>query len=276
MSSILDTIAEATRQRIAQRRAELPDEAVVERAYAALALQRQASGHDAGPAAPTPAFEQAIAAKGMSFICEVKKASPSKGIIAEDFPYLAIAQSYEQAGAAAISCLTEPQWFLGADEYLERIAQHVSIPVLRKDFVVCERMVYEAKALGAEAVLLICSILDDAQLDACLGIAHDLGMSALVEAHDEREIKRAKAAGARIVGVNNRDLKTFSVNTDTSVRLRECAGADVLFVAESGIATRRDVAQLEACGVDAVLVGEALMRSADKRAALDELRGRAL
>ena len=211
----------------------------------------------------------------MSFVCEVKRASPSKGLIAADFPYVRIAQDYEEAGAVAVSCLTEPFWFQGRDEYLAEIAAAVSIPVLRKDFVVDEYMVYGAKAQGAQAVLLICAILDDAQLAAYRGLCDDLGISALVEAHTEREVERALAAGARVVGVNNRDLNTFEVDAETSVRLRKLVPPSVLFVSESGIRAAADVERLRANGTDAVLVGEALMRAADKRAALDELRGSA-
>lgn len=218
-------------------------------------------------------FERALAQQGMSFICEVKRASPSKGLIAPDFPYLSIACDYEAAGAAAVSCLTEPFWFQGRDEYLAEIAGAVGIPVLRKDFVVDEYMVYGAKALGAQAVLLICSILDDSQLAAYRALCDELGLSALVEAHTASEVERALAAGARVVGVNNRDLATFEVDLGTSRRLRALAGPDVLFVAESGIRSAADVTCLREDGVDAVLVGEALMRAFDKRAALDALRG---
>ena len=219
-------------------------------------------------------FENALAQPDISFICECKKASPSKGVIAEDFPYLQIAKDYENAGADCISVLTEPKWFLGSDEYLRQIAQGVSIPCLRKDFTVDEYMIYEAKLLGAKAVLLICSILSPQQIESYLGICDDLGLSALVEAHDEGEIQTAVSVGARIIGVNNRNLKDFSVDTNNSARLRELVPPSVLFVSESGIKTPSDVEALRSAGADAVLIGETLMRAADKKAMLAQLRGR--
>ena len=219
-------------------------------------------------------FENALAQPDISFICECKKASPSKGVIAEDFPYLQIAKDYENAGADCISVLTEPKWFLGSDEYLRQIAQSVSIPCLRKDFTVDEYMIYEAKLLGAKAVLLICSILTPQQIENYLGICDDLGLSALVEAHDEGEIQTAVSVGARIIGVNNRNLKDFSVDTNNSARLRELVPPSVLFVSESGIKTPSDVEALRSAGADAVLIGETLMRAADKKAMLAQLRGR--
>lgn len=218
-------------------------------------------------------FEKALNGEDISFICEVKKASPSKGIIAEDFPYLQIAKDYENAGAAAISCLTEPHWFLGSDEYLREIAQNVKIPVLRKDFTVDEYMIYEAKTLGASAVLLICSILSERQLSEYLDIAHSLGLSALVEAHNEAELEAAVRVGARIIGVNNRDLKTFNVNMSNAAHLRDLVPRDRIFVSESGIKTAEDVEELRKFGANAVLIGETLMRASDKKAKLDELRG---
>lgn len=218
-------------------------------------------------------FENALKKTGISFICECKKASPSKGLIAPDFPYLRIAKDYEAAGADCISVLTEPKWFLGRDEYLKEIADSVSVPCLRKDFTVDTYMIYEAKVLGASAVLLICSILDEKQLEEYICICDELGLSALVEAHDEREIYMALHAGARIIGVNNRNLKDFSVDTDNSCRLREMISKDVLFVSESGVASAGDVAKLREIGADAVLIGEALMRAPNKKAKLAELRG---
>lgn len=217
-------------------------------------------------------FEKALRKPGMSFICECKKASPSKGIIAEDFPYLEIAKSYEEAGADCISVLTEPKWFLGSSSYLQEIANTVSIPCIRKDFTVDEYMIYEAKVLGAKAVLLICAILEQSQIKEYLGICNELGLSALVEAHDEDEIYIAQEAGARIIGVNNRNLKDFTVDTENSRKLRSCASSDVVFVSESGIKTPADMTALKKAGVDAVLIGEALMRAADKKALLDEFR----
>jgi indole-3-glycerol phosphate synthase len=206
----------------------------------------------------------------MSFICEVKKASPSKGLIAPEFPYLEIARAYEEAGASAISCLTEPFYFQGQDAYLKEIAETVQIPVLRKDFTVDEYMIYQAKALGAGSVLLICAILDDAQLLAYGQLAQELGLSALVEAHSEEEVERALKSGAKIVGVNNRDLKTFQVDITTSARLRRMVPPEILFVSESGIRGTEDIRALRQNGTDAVLIGETLMRAVDKRALLNE------
>ena len=219
------------------------------------------------------AFEKALAQPGVRFICECKRASPSKGLIAPVFPYLDIAKEYAAAGADAISVLTEPKWFLGSDEYLQQIAAAVPVPCLRKDFTVDEYMIYEAKLLGASAVLLICSLLDTETLHQYLGICDALGLSALVEAHDEQEIASAAAAGARVIGVNNRNLKNFTVDVTNSLALRQKAPPGVLFVAESGITSPSDVSALRAAGVDAVLVGEALMRAPDKAAALAALRG---
>ena len=203
----------------------------------------------------------------------MKKASPSKGLIAPDFPYLKIAREYEAAGASAISCLTEPYYFLGSDRYLQEITSEVKIPVLRKDFTVDEYMIYQARAFGASAVLLICAILDDVQLKSYRELSESMGMDALVEAHDEREVERALRCGAKIVGVNNRDLRTFQVDMANSIRLRKMAPEDVVFVSESGIRTSDDIRRLYENQVDAVLIGETLMRSEDKKAALELLNG---
>ncbi len=219
------------------------------------------------------AFENALKKPGISFICECKKASPSKGLIAPDFPYLKIAKEYEAAGVDCISVLTEPKWFLGSNRYLKEIAENVAIPCLRKDFTVDEYMIYEAKLLGASAVLLICSILSGEQIREYIGVCDKLGLSALVEAHDEDEVRMALNAGARIIGVNNRNLKDFSVDVGNSRRLRELIPNNVLFVSESGVSGAEDVVKLRDIGADAVLVGEALMRAEDKRAKLRELRG---
>lgn len=218
-------------------------------------------------------FEKALRKDDIAFICECKKASPSKGIIAEDFDYIKIAQEYEMAGADCISVLTEPKWFLGSDEYLKAIANTVNVPCLRKDFTVDEYMIYEAKILGAKAVLLICSILTKEQIREYIEICDKLGISAIVEAHDDTEVKMAIAANARIIGVNNRNLKDFSVDTENSKRLRKLIPEDVIFISESGIKSREDIKVLEDAEVDAVLIGETLMRSKDKKAMLDELRG---
>ena len=219
------------------------------------------------------AFEEALKKPGVSFICECKKASPSKGIIAPDFPYLEIAKEYEAAGADGISVLTEPKWFLGSDRYLQEIAEAVSVPCLRKDFTVDAYMIYEAKLLGAAAVLLICSILPETALKEYIGLCDELGLSALVEAHDREEVQKALRAGARMIGVNNRNLADFSVDTENSRRLRALIPPDVIFVSESGVRTGEDVAKLREIGADAVLVGETLMRAPDKTAKLAELRG---
>ena len=217
-------------------------------------------------------FEKALKKPGMSFICECKRASPSKGLIAPEFPYLDIARDYEAAGADCISVLTEPEWFLGSDRYLEEIAHTVGIPCLRKDFTVDEYMIYEAKLLGASAVLLICSILDAEQLKEYIGVADSLGLSSLVEAHDEREIAAAVGAGARVIGVNNRNLKDFTVDTGNSGKLRSLVPDDIVFVSESGVSDAGDVKRLYDAHVDAVLIGEALMRASDRKAKLAELR----
>lgn len=217
-------------------------------------------------------FEYALRKPELSFICECKKASPSKGIIAENFPYLKIAQEYEQAGADCISVLTEPKYFFGNDSYLQEIAQVVSAPCLRKDFIVAPYMIYEARVLGAAAVLLICSLLTEKELSEYLEICDSLGMSALVEAHNAAEVSMAIHAGARIIGVNNRNLSDFSVDMANSSRLRELILPEILFVAESGIKTAADVQALREIGADAVLIGELLMRAENRNAMLTELR----
>ena len=257
--SILEELAAHAQQRVAAAKQQHP---LAEVRRSALALPKGDFR-----------FEKALAAPGLAFICECKKASPSKGLIAPEFPYLQIAREYEAAGADAISVLTEPKWFLGSDAYLQQIAAAVSTPCLRKDFTVDEYMIYEAKLLGASAVLLICAILSDAQLKEYRALCDELGLAALVEAHDETEVRRALDAGARIVGVNNRNLKDFTVDTDNSRRLRACIPQGVLFVSESGVRTAQDVTQVRQMGADAVLIGETLMRAADKTAMLRELRG---
>lgn len=219
------------------------------------------------------AFESAIRKPELSFICECKKASPSKGIIVQDFPYLQIAKEYESAGADCISVLTETKWFLGSDEYLKKIASTVSVPCLRKDFTVDEYMIYEARVLGASAVLLICSILSEGQISEYISICDEMGISALVEAHDEREVTMALQAGARLIGINNRNLRDFTVNTDNIFKFREMIPKEVLFVSESGIRSAQDVERLRKIGADAVLIGETLMRAENKAAKLAELRG---
>lgn len=257
---ILEQIAADTRIRVEEKKKELALEKVKEKA-------ESMEKHTGFP------FEQALKKSDLSFICEVKKASPSKGIIAEEFPYLQIAKEYEMAGADAISCLTEPKYFLGKDEYLKEIAKEVKIPVLRKDFVVDEYQIYEAKVLGASAVLLICAILEEEQLKEYIQIANNLGLSALVEAHDEQEIEVAIRAGAKIIGVNNRNLKDFSVNVGNSTSLRNLVPSEILFVAESGIKGPEDIEALRKNQVDAVLIGETMMRSPDKSKMLQFLKG---
>ena len=219
-------------------------------------------------------FEKSLRGSDISFICEVKKASPSKGVIAEDFPYLDIAKEYEGAGASAISVLTEPEFFRGADEYLKEIRKSVDIPILRKDFVIDKFQIEQSFRFGADAILLICSILSGEELSEFIKEADKFGLSSLVEVHNEEELRTAVEAGARIIGVNNRDLKTFEVDTQNSIRLRKLTPDEIIFVSESGIRTAEDVEVLRKNGVDAVLIGEALMRSSDKKAALDTLRGR--
>ncbi len=259
--NILEQLAEHARERVACAKAERP---LKELQRKALAL----------PRGDFP-FEKALKNPELSFICECKRASPSKGLIAPEFPYLDIARDYEAAGADAVSVLTEPKWFLGKDEYLRRISEEVSVPCLRKDFTVDEYMIFEGKLLGASAILLICAILDFAELREYLEICNALGLSALVEAHDEAEVETALRAGAKIVGVNNRNLKDFSINTDNSARLRGMVPRDALFVSESGIRDVGDVRAARKMGADAVLIGEVLMRAADRAAKLAELRGTA-
>lgn len=219
------------------------------------------------------AFENAIKKPGISFICECKKASPSRGVIVSDFPYMQIAEEYEKAGADCISVLTEPGWFLGKDAYLKEIAGAVSIPCLRKDFTVDEYMLYEAKVLGASAVLLICSILSEEQIREYIGICDEMGISVLAEAHNEKEVTMAIRAGARIIGINNRNLKDFTVDTDNSCRFREMIPPEILFVSESGIRSAEEVKRLREIGTDAVLIGEALMKAENKAEKLAWLRG---
>ena len=222
------------------------------------------------------ALEKALKKDDIAFICECKKASPSKGIIAPDFPYLDIAKQYEAAGADCISVLTEPKWFMGSDSYLKEITEAVNIPCIRKDFTVDEYMIYEAKLLGASAVLLICSILPESTIKQYIGICDELGLSALVETHNEDEVKAAIRAGARVIGVNNRNLKDFTVDTDNSRRLRALIPKDIVFVSESGVQTAEDINKLREAGADAVLIGETLMRAQDKTAKLAELKGKSL
>ncbi|WP_407377127.1 indole-3-glycerol phosphate synthase TrpC [Methanobrevibacter sp.] len=217
-------------------------------------------------------FKKALSGEDIAIIAEVKRASPSKGLIAEDFDYVFIAKDYEDAGASAISVLTEPYFFKGSNEYLKEISQNVSLPILRKDFIIDEYMIWEAKLLGASAVLLIVSILSIVELKKFLDLAHDLGLSAIVETHDGNEIRTALNVGAEIVGVNNRDLTDFSVDIENSISLRRCVGEDIIFISESGIKTPEDVRRLKENNVDAVLIGETLMKSDDKKTMISELK----
>ena len=260
--NILQEISERTKERIEARKNDLPFQKLM-----GMAHSRPVTGDFP--------FEKALQSEDIAFICEIKRASPSKGIISEEFPYIDIAKDYETAGAEAISVLTEPYYFKGDDRYLQEIADTISIPLLRKDFTVDSYMIYEAKVLGASAVLLICAILDRDALYEYIGVAHSLGLSALVEAHTEAEVDMALAAGARIIGVNNRNLKTFEVDINLSERLGKMIPREIIFVSESGVRTAEDINRLRQSGVDAVLVGETLMRSTDKKAALAELRGNA-
>lgn len=261
--TILDILADTARERVKKDKEKISLEQMK-----ALAEKRECP-KDKEKGFPV---EQALKKEGISFICEVKKASPSKGMIAEDFPYVEIARAYEEAGADCISVLTEPSKFLGSDAYLEEIVKEVKTPVLRKDFTIDAYQIYQAKALGASMVLLICALLDEETLREYIGICDGLGLSALVEAHDEEEIAMAVRAGARIIGVNNRNLKDFTVDVNNSGRLRKLVPPHVLFVAESGIRSAEDIKKLKEAGVNGVLIGETLMKSSNKKSMLDELR----
>ncbi|OEC93935.1 MULTISPECIES: indole-3-glycerol phosphate synthase TrpC [Methanobrevibacter] len=256
---MLCEIVEKTKERVEQAKKSIPlDE-----------IKKEVSSMEMTDEFP---FKKALMEDGISIIAEVKKASPSKGLIAENFDHVNIAKDYEQAGASAISVLTEPFFFMGSNEYLSEISENVSIPILRKDFVVDEYMIWEAKLLGASAILLIVSILDVVQLKKYLNLAHDLGLSVIVETHDADEIRMAMIVGAEIIGVNNRNLKDFTVNIENSINLRRCVSGDVIFVSESGIKTKDDVTKLKENDVDAVLIGETLMKSNDKRSMISELK----
>lgn len=260
MSTILDTIADYARERVAAAKAKISFEELKDRVSS---MDKTREDY---------AFEKALRGEGLSFICEVKKASPSKGIIDEKFDYLNIAKEYEKAGADCMSCLTEPKWFLGSDEIFTDIRKTVNTPMIRKDFTVDEYQIYEAKLMGADAVLLICSLMDTSTLEKYLGLATDLGLSALVETHDAKEIEMAAAVGAKLVGVNNRNLKDFSVDFSNAKKLRDLIPVDALYVAESGVSKAEDVAELKSIGADAVLMGEVLMRADNKKELLDSFR----
>ena len=257
--SVLDVLAESAKKRVYENSRVIPE---AELKAKALNLPKLGFG-----------FEKALKTEDIAFICECKKASPSKGLIAPDFDCLKIAKEYEAAGADAISVLTEPTQFLGSDIYLQETAAAVNIPCIRKDFTVDIYMIYEARLFGAQALLLICSILKKEQLREYIEICDGLGLSALVEAHDEQEIDMALECGARVIGVNNRNLRDFSVDVENSRRLRSLVPKDRVFVSESGVKTAEDIKILREIGVDAVLVGETLMRAEDKTAKLRELKG---
>ena len=256
--TILDEIAAYTKQRIEAAKQDISMEEIRQQAY------EMPKGNFA--------FEKALRKPDIAFICECKKASPSKGLIEPNFQYLDIAREYEAAGADCISVLTEPKWFLGHDDYLRQIAAAVNIPCLRKDFTIDEYMIYQAKILGASAILLICSILNENDILRYIKICDELGLSALVEAHDENEIRTALNVGARIIGVNNRNLKNFTVDTGNSRRLRSLVPDNVIFVSESGVQSAEDIRILRDSGVNAVLIGETLMRAKNKREKLEELK----
>lgn len=259
MSTILDTIAAYAKVRVEQDKETLPLEQLKEMVKV--------------PFPEENLFYQNIKKPGLRFICEIKKASPSKGIIVEEFPYVEIAKEYVAAGADCISCLTEPKWFLGSDQIFTEIRKSVKTPMIRKDFVVDEYQIYQAKVMGSDAILLICAILDKDTIAKYLNICHSLGMVAIVETHDDKEIREAVEAGAKIIGVNNRNLKDFTVDIDNSQKLRSLVPEDILFVAESGIKTPEDIKSLKEAKVDAVLIGETLMRAKDKTLMLKKLRG---
>lgn len=272
---ILDDLVAAARKRMERDMKRTPLEYIKKRAESVRRTElAQAEKGAANTENISFGFEKNLRQQEMQFICEVKKASPSKGLIAAHFPYVDIAKEYEAAGAAAISVLTETDYFLGDDRYLRQIYEAVQTPLLRKDFTVDAYQIYQAKTLGASAVLLICAILDEKQIRSFIEICDSLGMSALVEAHDAEEVRMADCAGARIIGVNNRNLKDFTVDIGNSLRLQELVPGDTLFVAESGISTPEDIRALREGGVNGVLIGESLMRAKDKKAMLDYLRGK--
>lgn len=255
---ILDDIAKETERRLK----ELKGEGYYDRIHEKVLRFEPSGSH---------LFYQKLAAPGLSFICELKKASPSKGLISEDFPFEAIAREYEAAGASAISCLTEPKWFKGDIEYLRKVASEVSLPVLRKDFIIDECQIEEAALAGASAILLIAAILDDRKIKAFMKLAGDLGMDVLAEAHDEREMERLLTDGARIAGVNNRDLRDFTIKMENTEKLARLVPEDVLLVSESGMTDKEKVHRMRKAGADAVLIGEMLMKAGNRTELLQEL-----
>ncbi len=257
---ILDDITASTKIRLESAKKEIPFSEI----------RRMAESIPAGNDFP---FRKALSKNGLSFICEVKKGSPSKGIISEDFRYIEIARKYEEMGADAISVLTEPDYFKGSNKYLSEIHKTVKTPLLRKDFTIDEYMIYNAKILGASAILLICSILELPRLKEYLEIAHSLGLSALVETHSEYEIENALESGAEIIGVNNRNLKTFNVDISTSENLRKYVPDNKIFVSESGIHSADDIQRMKNIKADAVLIGEAFMRTENPAELLKKFKG---
>lgn len=258
--NILEKLADLSRERVKADQARIPETEMKTQAEAL----GQGNGED---------FLAALRKPGISFICEIKKASPSKGLISPDFPYLKIAAGYEQAGADCISCLTEPEFFLGSDQIFREIRDRVSLPMLRKDFTVSPYQLDQARVMGANAALLIVSLMDEQKLAMFLERCDALGIAALVETHDETEIRAAVAAGAKIIGVNNRNLKDFSVDFDNAARLRDRIPAGCIYVAESGVKTPEDVERLRRIGADAALIGETLMRAVDPGEMLKRLKG---
>ncbi len=256
---ILTKLADSTRNRVEREKKQIQLEMVKKQA---LAMKKGDFS-----------FEKIIAEGDISFICEVKRASPSKGMLVEEFPYVQIAKDYEEAGASCISVLTEPDYFKGDKQYLKEISENVTVPLIRKDFIIDEYMIYDAKIHGASCVLLICSLLDKETMEKYIEICDNLGMSALVEAHDEEEIQKAVEAGARMIGVNNRDLKTFTVDIGNSERLRKLVPDNILFIAESGIKTNADINRLRKAKVNGVLIGETFMKAENKKEMLQKLRG---
>ena len=258
--NILEKLADLSRQRVLEDRAKVPE--------AEMRSLAGTLGKGNGDC-----FLAALKKPGISLICEIKKASPSRGLISPDFPYLRIAEAYEQAGADCISCLTEPEYFLGSDQIFREVREKVSMPMLRKDFTVCDDQLDQARVMGANAALLIVSLMDTKTLEAYLERCEELGIAALVETHDEEEISRAVSAGAKIIGVNNRNLKDFTVDFSNAARLRDRIPAGCVYVAESGVRTPEDVQRLRQIGADAALIGETLMRSEDPAMKLRELKG---
>lgn len=278
---ILDTLAQMTKKRIDGQKQVKPLEALKQELSekakrGELVLPDKEKSFEENFNNPSLyRFEKNLKGKGIHIIAEVKKASPSKGLIDPNFDYMKVARDYEMAGVDCVSCLTEPDYFKGSDEIFMEIRRALKTPMIRKDFTVDEYMIYQAKLMGADCILLICAILDDEALMSYYKLADSLGLSVLVETHDEEEMERALKIGARMIGVNNRNLKDFTVDIGNSIRLRKMVPENVIFVAESGIKTREDIKELEDCGTNGVLIGETFMRAADKAKELKLLKGEA-